>query len=272
MASDDAAPPKKVVEKFACEVCGVSSHKTATYRVNPKGEPGIFRCEACLETPPDRDAKELVDIIAAGSPPSDAAPVAVDCENCKTLERWVHDLQSGMFINCVYCGHRYGPDDKVAPTMQQALYDHIAECPKHPLSAMKRRAERAEARLAHPEDAPEPTYVRRENIKREVLRYIRNEVDIDALQLKALADVIDGASINPEDAPRPDKASQGSTVSGGVRPEQVGDAPEGPWEIKSTGDQDEFLVVSKSGFIGPFSQRQAVAHRDALNRLKGVET
>jgi len=70
----DAAPPKKVVEKFACEVCGVSSHKTATYRVNPKGEPGIFRCEACLETPPDRDAKELVDIIAAGSsPPSDAA-------------------------------------------------------------------------------------------------------------------------------------------------------------------------------------------------------
>ena len=30
---------------------------------------------------------------------------------------------------------------------------------------------------------------------------------------------------HPEDAPRPDKASQGSTVSGGERPEQVGDAP-----------------------------------------------
>ena len=88
------------------------------------------------------------------SPPSDAAPVTVDCKNCKKLEQWVHDLQSGMFINCVYCGHRYGPDDEVAPTMQQALYDHIAECPKHPLSAMKRRAERAEARLTHPEDAP----------------------------------------------------------------------------------------------------------------------
>ena len=84
--------------------------------------------------------------------PEDAAPV--DCENCKTLEQWVHDCQAGMYINCVYCGYRYGPDDEVAPTMQQALYDHIAECPKHPLSAMKRRAERAEARLAHPEDAP----------------------------------------------------------------------------------------------------------------------
>ena len=82
---------------------------------------------------------------------------AVGCENCKTLEQWVHDCQAGMYINCVYCGHRYGPDDEVAPTMQQALYDHIAECPKHPLSAMKRRAERAEARLAHPEDAPRIT-------------------------------------------------------------------------------------------------------------------
>ncbi|KKL22347.1 hypothetical protein LCGC14_2436300, partial [marine sediment metagenome] len=30
-------------------------------------------------------------------------------------------------------------------------------------------------------------------------------------------------------APRPDKASQGSTVSGGERPEQVEDAPGGPW-------------------------------------------
>ncbi len=79
---------------------------------------------------------------------------AVGCENCKTLEQWVHDCQARMYINCVYCGHRYGPDDEVAPTMQQALYGHIAKCPKHPLSAMKRRAERAEARLAHPEDAP----------------------------------------------------------------------------------------------------------------------
>ncbi len=78
-------------------------------------------------------------------PPSDAAPV--DCENCKTLEQWVHDLQSGMFINCVYCGHRYGPDDKVAPTMQQALYDHIAECPKHPLSAAKARIAKLEEAL-----------------------------------------------------------------------------------------------------------------------------
>ena len=45
-------------------------------------------------------------------------------------------------------------------------------------------------------------------------------------------------------------------------------SPRGPWEIASTGDQDEFLVTSKSGFIGPFSWKQAVAHRDILNQLK----
>lgn len=51
----------------------------------------------------------------------------------KRLEAWIDDLQSGMWINCVYCGHRYGPnDDKVAP--RKALEEHIESCPKHPLS------------------------------------------------------------------------------------------------------------------------------------------
>ena len=60
------------------------------------------------------------------------------------LKQWVNDLQSGMYINCVYCGHRYGPEDEVAATMQEALYEHIAQCPKHPLSQAKR--ENAELR------------------------------------------------------------------------------------------------------------------------------
>ena len=54
------------------------------------------------------------------------------------LRAWIDDLQSGMYINCVYCGHRYGPEKKVAPTMQQALYDHIKVCPKHPCSLLKK--------------------------------------------------------------------------------------------------------------------------------------
>ena len=61
------------------------------------------------------------------------------------LRQWVHDLQSGMYINCVYCGHRYGPADEVAATMQEALYEHIAECPRHPLSKAKQELERLRA-------------------------------------------------------------------------------------------------------------------------------
>ena len=65
--------------------------------------------------------------------------------------RWVADLQSGMFISCVYCGHRYGPSDEHAatliedgatPSMQDALRAHIAECTEHPLA--RALAEKAE--------------------------------------------------------------------------------------------------------------------------------
>lgn len=63
----------------------------------------------------------------------------------KRLWRWIHDLQSGMYINCVYCGHRYGPsdehaativDDGATPSMQDALKAHIEECPEHPMSQL----------------------------------------------------------------------------------------------------------------------------------------
>ena len=66
-------------------------------------------------------------------PKLDKAVAEKDAE-IANLNEWVHDLQSGMYVNCVYCGHRYGPADKMAPTMQQVLYAHIAKCPKHPLS------------------------------------------------------------------------------------------------------------------------------------------
>ena len=52
----------------------------------------------------------------------------------KRLEAWIDDLQSGMYINCVYCGHRYGPMDEVTIPMRKQLEQHINVCPKHPLS------------------------------------------------------------------------------------------------------------------------------------------
>lgn len=52
------------------------------------------------------------------------------------LRQWVNDLQSGMYVNCVYCGHRYGPQDQVPCTMADVLKEHIEQCPKHPLKKL----------------------------------------------------------------------------------------------------------------------------------------
>lgn len=81
---------------------------------------------------------------------------ALTSEN-KQLEQWIDDLQSGMYINCVYCGHRYGPNSVPNTkdfniTMRKALEDHIASCPKHPLSAAKQEIRKLRLRNAYLEE------------------------------------------------------------------------------------------------------------------------
>ncbi len=44
------------------------------------------------------------------------------------LQEWVNDLQSGMYVNCVYCGHRYGPNNETPAIMSEVLYEHIRQC------------------------------------------------------------------------------------------------------------------------------------------------
>ena len=65
------------------------------------------------------------------------------------LQNWVNDLQAGMYINCVYCGHRYGPDDEVPATMADVLKEHISKCPEHPMSAQTQRIEQFTDALDH---------------------------------------------------------------------------------------------------------------------------
>jgi len=60
---------------------------------------------------------------------------------CERLKAWVDDLQSGMYINCVYCGHRYGPDSEVPASMADVLKEHIEQCREHPMSKLKARVE-----------------------------------------------------------------------------------------------------------------------------------
>lgn len=67
--------------------------------------------------------------------------------------QWVNDLRSGMYINCVYCGHRYGPGSEVPASMADALKEHIEECPEHPMSKLKEELAQAKARITRLEKA-----------------------------------------------------------------------------------------------------------------------
>jgi hypothetical protein len=55
----------------------------------------------------------------------------------------VDELQSGMYINCVYCGHYYGPDDETPESMADVIREHIEQCPKHPMSVLRIRVDQA---------------------------------------------------------------------------------------------------------------------------------
>lgn len=68
-------------------------------------------------------------------------------ENAR-LTQWISDLQSGMYVNCVYCGHRYGPGETTPVSMADALKAHVEQCPKHPMSALKTENERLRAGVA----------------------------------------------------------------------------------------------------------------------------
>lgn len=64
------------------------------------------------------------------------------------LQQWIDDLQSGMYINCVYCGHRYEPQDDPKSSMREVLEKHIENCPKHPMSKLKEENIRLQNELA----------------------------------------------------------------------------------------------------------------------------
>lgn len=84
----------------------------------------------------------------------------LEAENDR-LRQWVKDLQSGMYINCVYCGHRYGPAKETPVAMADVLKKHIEVCPEHPLSALKRENEelKKDIEFLH-KDASKPWNVR----------------------------------------------------------------------------------------------------------------
>ena len=67
-------------------------------------------------------------------------------ENAR-LTAWVADLQSGMYVNCVYCGFSYGPGETTPVSMADALKAHVEQCPKHPMSELVKKYGEALVRI-----------------------------------------------------------------------------------------------------------------------------
>lgn len=125
--------------RAACARCAALESEVAALKAKlPCGHPVQYRnnneggCEFCFHL----NCKELCETLRKRSEAANAA-----------LRDWVNDLQAGMFINCVYCGHRYGPNDEVPAAMADVLKEHIAKCPQHPMSKLESAVAALRARL-----------------------------------------------------------------------------------------------------------------------------
>jgi len=58
-------------------------------------------------------------------------------ETVERQRRWIEDLQAGQYVNCVYCGHQYGPEDSTPVSRAELLNQHVVACPEHPMSKIK---------------------------------------------------------------------------------------------------------------------------------------
>jgi hypothetical protein len=81
----------------------------------------------------------------AGYPQVAVGRYRAAADQIERLRKWIDDLQSRMFVNCVYCGHRYGPEESTPVSMADVLKEHIRRCPEHPLAAAQARIRELEA-------------------------------------------------------------------------------------------------------------------------------
>ena len=124
-----------------------------------------LKAELAAEIPPDEHATDAVKLTFAcqrilslhriiGHLEDQLSRRARDAtEEAARLKRWVADLQSGMFVNCVYCGHRYGPGETTPVSMADALKAHVEQCPEHPMSKLRERLDTSTFALREAEAA-----------------------------------------------------------------------------------------------------------------------
>jgi hypothetical protein len=91
------------------------------------------------------------------------------------LKQWVCDLQSKLYVNCVYCGHRYGPRETTPVVMADVLKAHISVCPEHPLSKALKALDVAERALDDASGVVDPGEDEKVTYERE-LKTIRDTI------------------------------------------------------------------------------------------------
>lgn len=81
-------------------------------------------------------------------PGTDTTPVQYvykQVNACETelyrYKQWIDDLQSELYVNCVYCGHRYGRGEITSVSMGDVFHKHIEQCTQHPMFALKKEVE-----------------------------------------------------------------------------------------------------------------------------------
>lgn len=102
-------------------------------------------CEGILQVGPADSMEALRERMQAHLAECPKNPVRTEIQR---LEAWIRDLQAGTYVNCVYCGHRYGPEDSTPVALAEVLKQHVQQCPKHPMAAMKRQLDEARGLLS----------------------------------------------------------------------------------------------------------------------------
>lgn len=99
-----------------------------------------------------REVHECGTWCAALCPEADLIKVAANLieeligENIR-LTNWKNDLLSGMYVNCIYCGHNYGLTEFTPEIMDEELARHVEHCERHPLHEAKETISNLEATI-----------------------------------------------------------------------------------------------------------------------------
>jgi hypothetical protein len=127
-----------VIDALVCTCIYEAAHETDPRKA--LNDLLVWEGNVALDPKVSKAARELIERSTEplnATIASQAARIAGLEADARRHQNWINDLQSDMYVNCVYCGHRYGPQESTPATMAVVLKEHIAQCPQHPMSALK---------------------------------------------------------------------------------------------------------------------------------------